>query len=271
MRLQVPEESILWAIDQIHDWRDEADNPRRINPEQFNEFLKKIETANVSPGLVLFAILACEWLFRIKKGDHKQVRKILEDFEREFSRLTNPDLGYYLKEALSPRINEIVLEEGRTLVSLGTHFPHPNKIESFLSEAPPHRPKPQSEKIAPAKRGPIPWPTPWISGIIIEKIIKEADVILPDIPLNLVSILNGSENPIDYREFRKIRQNLESNELEIFFTDIKKRYRAVLSFHTKIGPWKLILENEIRSGKPVGIFPSDPDLIHGILKQYNWS
>ena len=177
----MPEDSLQWAIVPIHRWRDQAGNPNRVNPALLLDFLKKVEATEISSGLVFYSILACEWLFRIKKAGPEEIQNILRKIEKEFTRLTDRDLAYYLTEALRPRIEEIFFEEGRTLLSLGTHFPRKTWQERDYENDPNNKKLP--EKIAPLKRGKIPHPGQWIAGLTLEFFRKEKGLKNIELPL----------------------------------------------------------------------------------------
>jgi hypothetical protein len=71
--------TLSWALDRIKEWRNEAGDSRVPDRERLQAVLRSLHRRRVHAGFVLYLILGCEWLFRMRLDGGKRHIVALDD------------------------------------------------------------------------------------------------------------------------------------------------------------------------------------------------
>ena len=266
-------EAIEWVVNRIHDWRKEAGNTLKIRQESRESLLDAldlIQAAGVEEGLAVYVILGCEWLFRLKKFSGDDINRMLGEIEDGLSEIMERHLAYWVTEAIAPKIRKLLEREGRMLVSFGRLYVPDISLDPSLKALfyPEGYERAPPERISlPTKRGPIPWPAPWIAGCTIAKMLgQEGGEVEPAI--EVVSVLLG--RPIEPIEFRGVRKTLDVKALTELTELYSKRYIQFLK-EIPSKEWWPALRTELNRLKPEMVFPGELKLVQDLLASYRSS
>ena len=58
--------TLSWALDRIREWRDEAGDSRVPDRKRLQAVLQSLHRRRIHAGFVLYLVLGCEWLFRMR-------------------------------------------------------------------------------------------------------------------------------------------------------------------------------------------------------------
>jgi hypothetical protein len=71
--------TLSWALDRIEEWRNEAGDFRVPDRERLQAILRSLHRRRVHAGFVLYLVLGCEWLFRMRLDSGERHIVALDD------------------------------------------------------------------------------------------------------------------------------------------------------------------------------------------------
>jgi len=253
-----------WVADVIHRWRDEVGIEKRCDPEELASIFQKLRKPGAR-GLAIFAVLASEWLFRVKRAGRAEIVSVLGEVERGFRKILPHDLSNLMAEAVAPLIEKALRKEGRVLFSLSPFSEEAPELLHYPLDEPQRRKYSAHHQIK-TRSGPVIWPAPWIAALATEKLIVETGLKSRSLALDLVNALSGRTATVDSNEFGKRRRRLEGEDLNQYCDRLKERHAFMINIATesKGGP-ETTLTQMLRSLGPASLFPLDDALIKRLL------
>jgi hypothetical protein len=257
-------EELGWVRSQIHEWRIRVSNGTKLKPVVLSNIIERIEEAGVARSLTCFVILGCEWMFRLRESGPQDTERLLARVEVQLAAVLDPDDAWIVVEALSESIGTLMKRRRMLATEL-----EPEASKFFVGEpltvaAPRHRPPrtPPPPLILP-RRGPIPWPAPWIAGVIVERLLQEfrptrATVKARVLALEVTSALCGRQ--VDEKDYRIRRQSLEGAALDKLVEDFKHLHHVLASLDMQPPrrwpqDWFRVLADKLQFGGPRNTFP----------------
>lgn len=67
-----------WFLERIHGWRIAVANRQRIDANAMDHVLGKLRAAGLPTALPDYVVLGCEWLFRLRDFDDRDVQRFLD-------------------------------------------------------------------------------------------------------------------------------------------------------------------------------------------------
>lgn len=264
-------DALMWLVSQINSWRKEAGIVRKINAMPLERILTRIQKVGVEEELAAYVVLGCEWLFRVKRISDRDIEEMLLEIEDALVKILEPNdhLAYWMTEAIAPNFRKVLQKEGRMLVSLGLYLPGESSIGRFLfreDEKGPKRTRPT--KVVPERRGPIPWPAPWIASCLVERIFPENYRGKTSLAMDLASVLAGRS--IEPADFRRMRKALAGEALDELLSAYRQWYKQLLR-DAGSAEWWQALRSDLATRIPAVVFPGDLQLTQNLLASYRSS
>jgi len=267
------DEALAWVVQQICEWRRDGDVPWKPDRSRLAIALDDLElrrngqVAGIAEGLVVYIVLACEWLLRVGKIGPGDVEGMLVALEDALAERMAPELAFWVTEVLAKPLRDKVTKEGRKLLSLGTYLPmaRPTLRQLFAPSEPMRRLPP--DRIVPAARGRIPWPAPWVAGALVRELLNRRRVDLAQPALKLTQALFGHRQ-VKPAEFEAQTRGLTPSVLAWWVDVFEHRYgQRFAPAGTSPELWAAFYSDLTVLG-PESVFPSDPDRTRELLLAY---
>src|SRR5262249_47541638 len=147
-----------------------VNNRKRVDAEHLADVIQRINAAGVPESLVCYVILGSEWMFRLRNFGPHDAENTLRRIERRFRDVLHPDDAWVIVESLTSLVTKVVRQHRTLAVELEWQPPPLGFGMSELSVDASDRPtRTPPELLVSSRRGPAPWPAPWIAGLIIER------------------------------------------------------------------------------------------------------
>jgi len=162
-------EVLQWIYQQILKWRAAAGQRAKLNPRELGHILDDLD-ARMPGGLAGYVVLGCEWLFRIRELGPREREHQLRRVESGLAEVMPSDDAYAVTEALEGKLSRKLPRHRELAAVLELRpplFVHGDMVEVDASQR--RTPSPPPLLI---RRGPIPWPAPWVSGLVIERLLR---------------------------------------------------------------------------------------------------
>jgi hypothetical protein len=202
------------------------------------------------------------------------LEKILRDIQDDLSEMMRPEFAYLVVEALGPRIRTVLRREGtRMLPALGV-YAQENPSEAFrrLWERGEAAGRIRPARLAPARRGPVPLPAPWIAGILVERNLKTQDGRTRELGLDLTAALLTGDERASIKEFEIRRKVLAGSALDRLAKQFENRYeRLFREAGSTEKDWWQFLRDRLNCEGPADIFAVDLESVRELMVAYRSS
>lgn len=268
------DEALAWVVKQICAWRRDADVPWQPNRGRLVGALDDLELrrngqiAGIAEGLVVYIVLACEWLLRIGKIGLGDAEDMLVTLENALAERMAPEIAFWITEVLAEPLKDRVTKEGRKLLSLGGYLPmaRPGLRQLFAPSESLRRLPP--DRLVPTARGRIPWPAPWVAGALVRELLNRRRIDGARSALKLTQALFGHRQ-VKPAEFEAQTRGLTASVLVWWGDALEQRYAQLFGPQgTLPESWWTVLYSDLAVLLPESVFPSDPDRTRELLLAY---
>src|SRR3989442_587857 len=219
-------EELDWVLARITEWRIRVGNRTKINREALADIVRRIERTGVGRSLTCFVVLGSEWAFRLRETGPDDIENALARIEGRWAKILTPDDAWVVTEALAPAIRKLLRRHRALAPELEGEPPEFSFGDQDTGEGvyvrelrTPPRP------LIPARPGPMPWPAPWIAGVVVERPLEEKARAATSprvgkdrratprtLALELTAVLCGRQ--VDETDYRAARRSLQGPALD---------------------------------------------------------
>ncbi len=165
----------------IKKWRAETRNKNVPSPEPnaIKGYLQKAERHGIPPVHMARIVLACEWVFRVRRITEEDIEQILAEMEDGFHKHENPVMSRFqahlMIKAVEPQLRKQIIRHMPVVpLVFEPTITDPNAWFSMFSD---HLPSPRN-RTAPTsllrdRSGRIPMPGPRVAGVMVEALVEQ--------------------------------------------------------------------------------------------------
>ncbi len=226
--------TLSWALDRIREWRDEAGDSRVPDRKRLQAVLQSLHRRRIHAGFVLYLVLGCEWLFRMR----------LDGGERHIVALDGTTLPIRVADpaAWTPA------------------KPLPRPVDRTVSTRPGPVPRPMA------------WIVSELVARRLARTRRGKGEKGESLALGLARALMGKYRHVDREEFRRARERLRGGAAEQLLANFERWFYEYLPGRCASLDWRRQWADGIRSTihvmGPRHTFPVAPEIVSALFAIY---